>query len=374
MLRTPRRFAEAVIAILRDVRAARFRRRLEREAHASLPALYEPSEEEREAGLRFVRQFHPRYKNLDWHITLASVTGRFEPGYVPEDVFFVAIEPALNDRDREIQVTDKNSYDRLGLPLPSPETVARIVRGRLVGPDFRDLSMEALVESAARDGASEVVLKPTLGVGGGKDVQFVAPADLPRTLVPLFSHRGVWQDWIIQRVFRQSEVVASINPDSVNTLRIMTYRTASGGVRHLSSVLRVGRRGSRVDNQTSGGLTCGVDDGVLRPVAHLMYQPFEAHPDTGVPFAGFRVPGWHEAVRLCISSHGMMPQMDLMSWDVAIDPNEQPVLIEFNTYQQALLMHQKENGPLPADVVAEWAARADFWVVGGLVIRKPQLR
>jgi hypothetical protein len=371
VLATLRRTVETLLTIARDAREARFRRRLERQALASLPAVRPLSEAERAAGLRFLRQFSPRYRNLDWHTTLASVTGRFEAGYVPEDLFYVAIEPALNARDREIQVTDKNGYDRLGLPLPLPETVGRIVRGHLVGPDFRSITMDELVSSAGRDGATEVVLKPTLGVGGGKDVQFVAPQNLPRTLAPLFARRGVWDDWIIQRVFRQCEAMAALNPDSVNTLRIITYRMQSGVVRHLSSVLRIGRGGSRVDNQTSGGLTCGVDEGVLRPVAHLMYQPFEAHPDWGVRFAGVRVPAWREAVDLCISAHELIPAMDLMSWDVAIDTEERPVLIEFNTDQQALLMHQKENGPLPADVVAEWARRASFWIVGGLVIRKP---
>jgi hypothetical protein len=153
-----------------------------------------------------------------------------------------------------------------------------------------------------------------------------------------------------------------------------TYRSLNGATRHLSSVVRIGRSGSRVDNQTSGGLTCGVDNGVLRSIAHLMYEPFEAHPDSGVRFAGVRVPAWREAVELCICAHEMVPAMDLISWDIAIDTDGHPVLIEFNTHQQALLMHQKENGPLPADVVAEWAARARFWVLGGLVIRKPERR
>jgi len=371
MLATVRRSFETALTLARDAREARFRRHLERGALASLAAVRPLTEAERAAALRFLSQFSPRYRNLDWHTTLTSVTGRFEAGYVPEDLFYVAIEPVLNARDRETQVTDKNGYDHLGLPLPLPETVGRIVRGRLVGPDFRLLSMEELVSSAERDGGTEVVLKPTLGVGGGKDVQFVAPRDLPRTLTPLFEHRGVWDDWIIQRVFRQCEAMAALNPESVNTLRIMTYRTQGGLVRHLSTVMRIGRGGSRVDNQSSGGLTCGVDNGVLRPVAHLMYQPFEEHPDSGVRFAGLRVPSWREAVDACIGAHEMVPAMDLMSWDIAIDTEERPVLIEFNTYQQALLMHQKENGPLPADVVAEWAARARFWVIGGLVVRKP---
>ena len=49
----------------------------------------------------------------------------------------------------------------------------------------------------------------------------------------------------------------------------------------------------------------------------------------------------------------------------------QPVLVEINTVLQSLLLHQMENGPIPAEIAAEWAARAPFRLVGGLLVRKP---
>jgi hypothetical protein len=256
------------------------------------------------------------------------------------------------------------------LPLRVPEVVARIVRGRLVGADYRTVTMNEAVACASHGDPSEVVLKPALGGMCGEDVRFLQPEELPRALEPLRKHRKVTDDWLVQRVVRQCDELASFNPDSVNTLRIMTYRTLGGDVMHLSSVLRMGRAGSRLDNTRQGGVTCGVVDGVLRPMGHLKGETCEAHPDSGVRFAGFRVPSWREAVDACIAGHDAIPAMDLISWDIAIDRDHRPTLIEFNIYQQGIQMHQMENGPLPPEVVAEWAARAPFWLVGGLVIRK----
>ena len=221
------------------------------------------------------------------------------------------------------------------------------------------------------DPDEEVVLKPTTGVGGGKDVQFLRRKELPAKLAPLLVRGTVHDDWIVQRVVEQCLGLSELNADSVNTIRIITYRSFGGRVVHLSSVLRVGRTGSRVDNRESGGITCGIDDGGLNQVAHIKYDSYQSHPDSDLRFRGFAIPAWEEAVAACVSGHEAIPAMDLISWDISIDTSYCPTLIEFNTHQQGLEMHQLENGPLPAWVVSEWAQRADFVTLAGHVIRRP---
>ena len=235
--------------------------------------------------------------------------------------------------------------------------------------------MADVVRRAAENGGTEVVLKRALGGRGGKEVRFVLPDDLPMVLTPLLQHRGIFQDWILQRPLRQCDALAAFNATSVNTLRIMTYRSRRGVI-HLSTFLRMGRAGSRVDNMTSGGLSCGVDpgSGMLHPrgrLLHSLNETVDRHPDSGVAFAGFRVPAWDEALEACIRGHEMIPALDLISWDIAIDHESYPAFIEFNIVEQDIRVHQIENGPFPPEVIAEWAQRARIWTPLGLVIRKP---
>ena len=155
------------LAIGRDMRDSRARQRLTRKNLADLPA--RPlTEDERAAALRYLRQFHPKYRNLDWHSMMTLATGRFEAGYIHEDIFFGAIEPALNPPERQHAIADKNGYDRLGLAMRVPETVARIVRGRLVGADRAPLTLDEAFRRASEGGETEVVRKQALGSMAGR--------------------------------------------------------------------------------------------------------------------------------------------------------------------------------------------------------------
>jgi hypothetical protein len=305
-------------------------------------------------------------------MTLAR--GRFEAGYLHEDIFFGAIEPALNPPERQYAVADKNGYDRLGLAMRVPETVARVLRGRLADANRAPSTVEEAVGRASEGGETEVILKQAIGSMAGKAVKVVPVSELPSALAPLLGKRELFNDHVVQRLVRQHESLAAFNPTSVNTLRIMTYRSRAGVVL-VSSVFRAGGVGNRVDNQSRGGVAVGIVEGVLRETGHAGadhtgYTALEAHPGSGVRFAGFVVPGWRAAVEACIASHCRIPTLDLLSWDVAIDTDSQPVLIEINTVLQSLLMHQMENGPIPAAIAAEWAERAPFRLVGGLLVRK----
>jgi len=359
----------------RDLRQARIRRRDERELLASLPP-WAFSDSERAAALDVLAQFSPRYRNLDNHAVLASVRGRFEANVVPEDIFYIAIHRALNPPARLPAIGDKNRYDRLGLPFQLPGTVGRIVRGRLVDPDFRATSLSDLARCVSENGDGEVVLKRALGGSGGKEVRFLTVDELPTVLTPLLRHRGLYEDWILQRPVRQCDALAAFNQSSVNTLRVMTYRS-SEGVRHLSSFFRMGRAGQRVDNMSSGGLSCGVDPetGTLRRYGRVyesLHAPVEHHPDSGIAFEGFCVPSWEEVLAACTRGHESIPALDLISWDIAVDEDGRPTFIEFNIVEQDIRVHQVENGPFPESVVAEWAQRIDIWAPGSIVVRKPR--
>jgi hypothetical protein len=117
----------------------------------------------------------------------------------------------------------------------------------------------------------------------------------------------------------------------------------------LSSVIRVGRAGSHVDNMTSGGAAaCGINpEGRLNPWASDPYDNrVAAHPDTGYHFGGQEVPGIHAAWDLVKRLHLGLPYFDLASWDVSIDPTGRPTLVEVNLRGQEISFHQVNNGPL----------------------------
>ena len=108
---------------------------------------------------------------------------------------------------------------------------------------------------------------------------------------------------------------------------------------------------SKVDNATSGGITIGVNEsGELNDKAYSVDgKSYDRHPTTGFVFAGTKIPGVAEARRIVERQAALIPHFRLVSWDIAIDRNGEPILIEANLCDGELDFHQINNGPLFAE-------------------------
>lgn len=138
--------------------------------------------------------------------------------------------------------------------------------------------------------------------------------------------------YLAEETIRQHPEMDRLCSRSVNTIRITTIVSDRGNVHSLYAVLRVGSGEKDVDNISSGGMYTMLDgDGVVCSPAFQdkTVAYYEAHPLTGVPFQGFRVPFFREAVELCCQAAQVEPRLRYIGWDVAITP-EGPVLVEGN--------------------------------------------
>ena len=72
-------------------------------------------------------------------------------------------------------------------------------------------------------------------------------------------------DLVVQSELRQHADMAALNDSSVNSLRIYSLLGKDGVAKIYSSVVRMGVNGSKLDNYSAGGLTCGIqENGKLR--------------------------------------------------------------------------------------------------------------
>lgn len=94
----------------------------------------------------------------------------------------------------------------------------------------------------------EVIIKPSVGSEGGKGIMFWYKDEGEDALMRIIKSMN---DFIIQKVVKQHDVLSSIHNKSINTIRIITL-VRGGTVRILSSVLRMGVGKSRVDNASGG--------------------------------------------------------------------------------------------------------------------------
>lgn len=139
-----------------------------------------------------------------------------------------------------------------------------------------------------------------------------------------------------------------MHKDSLNTLRIVSMRYEDE-IKILSGIVRMGNNGSKVDNATTGGLTCGFDEnGALNKYAtdHLEYQKYKYHPYSNFKFEEANIPNIEKCFELVKAAHEELLYFNIASWDIAIGKDGEPVLIEVNLKFQDINFHQRNNGPL----------------------------
>ena len=151
------------------------------------------------------------------------------------------------------------------------------------------------------------------------------------------------KDFIIQERVRNHESISRIYPDSVNTLRVITY-LCDEKVNVAPLSMRIGMGGRIVDN---GGIFIGVTpEGELYPTGFSKKHitRYNEHPDTGVVFDGYKIKGVPEMVAAARKLHARLPQMGMLSWDMCYDEDDNVVVIEVNTTGQSVWFPQMVTG------------------------------
>ena len=191
--------------------------------------------------------------------------------------------------------------------------------------DLRETDAAALSAFILRH--PTLILKPvdSLGGHGVEKVDASTIGDLDAFVSRALEAR----QFLLEECLTQHPELARLNPSSVNTLRLITFRK-DGEVHLLASALKIGNGGA-IDNFSDGGMYTMVDDDgrALSPAFDDAGHTFVEHPLTGVTIPGFEVPRFREAVALVSKAAGVVPEIPYVGWDVAIRA-EGPVLIEGN--------------------------------------------
>ena len=306
--------------------------------------------------------------NFDWLDVYTSVSGVHDHRYVPEDIYYTEIEPRLNNKLFSKAWTDKNSYDMyLGGRVKMPDVVLRCINGVLYTPDFRPAGRpgEYRAFPPAYEGR-KLVIKPTMDSGGGKAVRVISSSGEGiemnphvqgvTTLPQLFGLYG--GNFIIQKYIDQHPWFARFNESSLNTVRILTYRSLKNEEPVvLHRLLRAGRPGSVVDNQASGGIACAIDtDGRL--MSFGVDKSGGRHKGTeSIDFgeAG-EVPFMKEITAAALEVASCYRYSRLLGLDFAVSEDGEVILIEVNDSNNEINFFQMSSGPLFGSFTEEVAS------------------
>lgn len=295
-----------------------------------------------------VKKFWAPYAmpNLAFHRYFTERTGEFHPEYIPLDIFVAYIDPYYNDIRGAKYLDNKCYFDSLFHTIPQPATVLKRVNGIWTNGAYEPVNREQRLALLAEE-REGIFVKEAQVSYGGKSVHYVDnPADQPEAVLEIAEQFST--DVLIQRGVKQHPEISRLNAASVNTIRLYSILEKDGSVTICSVIFRIGVGDSRVDNYSSGGVSCGVtEEGILRRYAYNKKgEQLESHPLSGVVFEGYQIPCYDRVVALVKKAHPMLPHYRSVAWDVAVDENGTAVLIEANLCRGGIDPPQLNNGPM----------------------------
>ena len=160
---------------------------------------------------------------------------------------------------------------------------------------------------------------------------------------------------LLEEPIVQHEALSIFNPDTVNSIRVVTIADANDQIIIPSAAMRFGRKGCFADNYHQGGLCVKVDpvegrikgDAIDRTGDH-----YQAHPDSGVQFDGAVIPFWDKicdevkkAALSCIEKDRFI------GWDVTLNEDEEVDFIEANSRAGFAILQTPDMTGLKAEYV-----------------------
>ncbi len=289
------------------------------------------TQEQKKEIQSFYKSIIGRKVSLYCHEYFYSRTGIYSKEYVPKSLYDTELLPRANKFSYINAYADKNMIDVLLPNVKHPHTILKRINGYFYFENKPVSKQEAI---KLCQNLHHAIIKPVLECGGhgveGLEVDNGKTNLNGWTVEQLFKHYG--NNFQIQERLKQHARMDLLNDTSVNTLRIVTYRSDME-VLLIYSVVRIGRKGSVIDNQCAGGISTVIgEDGKLGGTA---FGGFTADgvgkTDSGTVLDGFEIPSYHEAVETVKRLHFQLPFFNLIGWDVAIDEAGDPVVIEWNS-------------------------------------------
>jgi hypothetical protein len=302
------------------------------------------------------RRIKKHYLSTKWFKIYQFVSNIESADYVPENIFYTMIQPCLNNQMFNLGYSEKNFYDKFYQSEAFPNTIIRNINGTWYNKEYEIIhNIEELFDQYILN-HKRIITKPTVDSSSGSNIQlFIKKKDgfynsEGNCLSLDFVYKVYNKDFILQDYITQHDYFSAFNKTSLNTVRMLTYRSVkSEEVTILGTVLRMGRKGKIVDNYTIGGIALGINnDGTANSFAVDKYgNKYEQNLNKTLFFNELKpVHRFEEIKQFAIEIAKKNPYHRMLALDLSIDIDENIRILEVNNSNLEINFFQYQQGPL----------------------------
>jgi hypothetical protein len=278
-----------------------------------------------------------------WLYVYTAMNGVFREGWLPDNYYGTVVVPRIKGaygKVCELKALTSMVFGEGALP-----DIAYFVNGNFYTAGGAPIP-GAEVGGCLFSNTDRVIFKPDCSLQGRGILFFEKGGfDVRHIVLP---GNGVFQGCI-----RQHRVFEAFAPRPVATLRITTALDGEDAVSVRACYLRLGRVGdSHVQSGSHIRIPIDLETGRFSDCGYLPdWRSVEAHPDSGVSFAGQAVPCFSECLEKVKHLHKKMPYTRCIGWDVTVDSEEKVVIMEWNADHNDIKFSEATQGPCFADLM-----------------------
>ncbi len=275
--------------------------------------------------------------NKMWYLFYRNCSNFHDEAYIPENIYYIGIEPALNNYMLSNPHADKNLYELKYSSDIFPETQIRCMNRLFYDQTYNIISNKEVIDILNKSDFSEFIIKPSIGSSGGRNILKFSIKNKK-----IFCNQKYFElsdfirkyngNFLMQKKINQSSFFSNYFSNAINTIRICTYFSENSRKAHfLKAVYRMGINDMIVDNQAFGGISCGVfQNGLLHSYAIDKYgNKYFEHPNSKVKFDEkilFFASMVEKALRLASKNY----YHRLLGFDFCLTKNNDIKIIEIN--------------------------------------------
>lgn len=276
----------------------------------------------------------------------------FDPYFISSVNQCYQLRAKINPRDQVCSLENKALVDVYFPEIPFPEVFVRCINKSLFDKEMNRITFEEATTILKQKGS--FIIKPSLGTMCGKGVKKYVLRDGGDVSSKWFSEvfEGATNNFIAQEILMQHPDISRLNPTSLNCCRITSIFI--NGVYTYGAMLKIGKNGAHIDNWNSGYLVGIKDDGMVKEKGWDDKLNPVYKTDNGIAFNSVQYPRFQELLKSIEGYHKKyFPQCGIVGWDVVIDNQNNPKVIEANLTIPGIPAEQLCSGPFFKEVYYE---------------------
>ncbi|MBU2995646.1 hypothetical protein KO500_04345 [Cellulophaga baltica] len=279
-----------------------------------------------------------------WLYVYSHNAGEFKEGWIPDNYYGKKIIPKI-----------QGSYGKISFLKPLNNYLFK----KEIGPDLiyfinglwfnknYELLKEKDIHQILFSTTDKVICKPDQSFQG-KGILVFKEKDFNTNKIITLGN-CVIQEFIIQHDFFNR-----FTTNSVATIRLTTVIDKNNTITLRAAYLRLGRtQNTHITSKDHIRVPINMKNGILSKYGYLSnWRKIFQHPDSKQTFESQIIPNFNDCISLVTDLHNKMPMVRTIGWDVTVNNDNKPVIIEWNGYSNDIKFSEATQGPCFKDL--EW--------------------